>query len=277
MIVSQRVPRAIIGGVVLAVLCAFGIVQAASDALFASDAAPGTLPTRIPASFGTRVYEVLDRIAPAQYVEDMLGNAALARGDAARAQAYAVRMPAGPRRDDLLARIALARGQDQLAQEYFFVAPDVDAMQVQIRHLTDRDPQAAYDLESRFVERLARLGTHPDAVADGYWRKGRIAELLQRRADALAAYQTAMRLAPLDSKYVLAAANQAFSMHEDALATPLYRHALDINPADPDALAGLGIMALHRGDRAKALAYAARARAIDPGAGMLRELERELR
>ncbi|MDE2482717.1 MAG: hypothetical protein KGN02_11050 [bacterium] len=277
MIASGRLPRTIIGGVILAVACAFGCVQLASDSLYASVAVPGSVPTRVPVAFGLRVYELLDRIAPAQYVEDTLGNAALARGDAPLAQRYALRMEPGARRDDLLGRIALARGEDTLAREYLFVAPDVDLMQQQVRALALRDPRAAYALELRFVAHLAALGTHPDAVADGYWIAGLIAETMGHHADALRAYRTAMTLAPLDMKYVLAAANQAFSMHEDAIATPIYRHGLDVDPGSADVLGGLGIMALHRGDRASALRYAARARAIDPHSGMLLELERELR
>ncbi len=273
---ERRIPRAIIGAVIAVVLCAFGVVQIGSDALYARAAEPGSLPTRIPLRTGLAVYRLLDRIAPAAYVEDTLGNEALAHGELARAQRYALRMPASSRRNDLLARIALARGQHVLAQEYFFVAPDVDAMEREIRRLSARDPARAYDLQRRFVARLRTLGTHPDAVAEGYWHAGIIAEQLGRPQDALAQYERAMHLAPLNAKYVLAAANQAFSMHDDAAAEPLYRHALDVAPGSANAIAGLGIMALHRGDRATALADAARARALNPNAGMLHELEREL-
>ena len=40
---------------------------------------------------------------------------------------------------------------------------------------------------------------------------------------------------------------------------------------------GLGVVAFHQGDRASARRYAARSRAIDPRAAMLRALDRDLR
>ncbi len=263
--------------VAVCALAALGTIQIASDALFAGAAAPGTLPKHIPMPFGLSVYRFLDRIAPAEYVEDTLGNAALARGDIAAAQRHAVRMPPNARRNDLLGRIALARGQTLLAQEYFFVAPDVEAMQHQISLLLRSDPRSGYALEKRFVARLQSLGTHPDAVADGYWREGVLAASLHESRTSLRAYQRAVRLAPLNMTYILAAANQAYVMHDDAVAEPLYRQGLSVNPRSADVVAGLGIMALHRGDRAAALRYAARARALDPRSGMLRDLIDELR
>ena len=69
-------------------------------------------PDGFPARFGDAVYGVLDRLAPAPYVESTLAQRALERGDVRSAQRYALRLPASPSRDELLARIAGARGQD---------------------------------------------------------------------------------------------------------------------------------------------------------------------
>ncbi|MFZ1017766.1 MAG: hypothetical protein WAN39_07845, partial [Candidatus Cybelea sp.] len=69
-------------------------MQFASEAMCARAAAPHTIPRQIPPAFGERVYRVLDRIAPAPYVESSLAQLALERGDAAAAQHYALRLPA---------------------------------------------------------------------------------------------------------------------------------------------------------------------------------------
>ncbi len=66
--------------------------------------------------FGLAVYRMLDRIAPAPYVETSLSEEALTRGDAEAAERYALRLPASPIRDELLARVALMLGNVALAQ-----------------------------------------------------------------------------------------------------------------------------------------------------------------
>lgn len=123
-------------------LVALVFVQLASDSLDARAAASGTFPRRIPARFGDAVYGVLDRLAPAPYVESTLAQRALERGDVRSAQRYALRLPASPSRDELLASIAGARGQAQLALEYSLAAFDSDAVQAAAQRLAVTDPQA---------------------------------------------------------------------------------------------------------------------------------------
>ncbi|HXO07946.1 MAG TPA: hypothetical protein VN880_07925, partial [Solirubrobacteraceae bacterium] len=154
--------RVFLIGLAGALATAFGALQLASDALDSSAAAPGTLPARVPVSYGVAVYRALDRIAPAPYVESALSREALARGDADAAERYALRLPGSPVRDELLARVALARGQTLLASEYFLAAPDPDAVEATAEALASRDPAAGYALERLLQVRLARMGTHPD-------------------------------------------------------------------------------------------------------------------
>ena len=274
---SRSVPRVIIGGILACVLVLLAMVQFASDALYAQAATAGAFPTHLSSAFALRVYTFLERVAPAPYVEDTLGNVALARGELALAEHHAIRMPEGPRRDELLGRIALARGDGLLAQEYFFVAPDVDATQALIARIAVADPRTAYGLEARFRSRLMQLHTHPDAVAQAYWIAGTLDVRLNHAREAFENDETAVRLAPLNMTYVLAAANQALMMGDDATAATMYKHGLDVNPASGDALGGLGLVALHQGHRARAFAYAAQARAVAPHAAMLAVLERALR
>jgi tetratricopeptide (TPR) repeat protein len=278
-----------IAAVVSALCVALGTVQLASYSLQRSVAAPGTLPTYVSPRFGLAVYRVLDRIAPAPYVEATLAEQALESGDALSAQRYALRLPASPSRDELLARVARARGQRQLALEYFLAAPDVDAVQRSANALATRDPAAAYDLERLLKIRLALLRTHPDAVAEASWRMGLYANRqawrqvpgssLQTRwlRRGLRDFEGAVTLAPLSERYIIAAANQADLLGEASRAELLFRHGVDVDPASSDAIAGLGVMALRRGDRATATRYLKKARAIDPDALMVRALERDLR
>lgn len=262
---------------VAVLLCGLGLVQLGSDALYGSAASPSAFPAHVPPSFGLAVYRALDRAVPAPYVEATLARAALARHDLDGAQRAAIKMPASPVRNELLAQIAQARGQQMLALEYYFAAPDVDAMQAQIAALAARDPSAAYALESRLRARLVELRTHPDAVAESYWIAGEIAAHAGWSARALADYATAAAQAPLNAKYALATANQALTMRRHGDAERWYAAALNVDPQNPDATAGLGIVALRHGDRAAARRYEARARRIDPHALLLAELERELR
>ena len=283
--------RKVLSQVIIAVVIALaivglGIIQVASDGLAKSVAVPGSLPSHASPAFGLRVYEWLDGVAPAPYVEASLARAALERGDISAAQHYAIRLPASPARNELLAQVARAQGQRLLAYEYFFAAPDVDEVQAEIFALSATDPVRAYDNEVGFRNRLIALTTHPDAVADAYWLAGKIAVRVvwtQRyprafwQQRALDNFETAVQLAPLNTKYILAAANQALVMYHLAEASRLYHRGVDVDPGNANAIAGVGIVTLRRGDRADALRYERRAQAIDPSSGLLHELERELR
>lgn len=255
-------------------LVTLGTIQLASDAFIR---APGTFSALIPAAFGVRVYEFLDRVAPAAYVDETLAEAALDDGDLPRAQHFAIRLQEGPRRDDLLGRIAQARGETMLAMEYYFAAPDVARMQSSIKTLARTDASSAYDIERRFGAHVQSLQTHPDAVADAWFMAGSLANQLHRPDDALRAFEAAAQLAPLDVKYLLGVANEAFVSHRYAIATTYYRRGLAVNPACGDCYAGLGVVALRQGRRAEALGDRAKANAVQPDSQMLRELDKELR
>lgn len=233
---SQHLPRGIVLAVVVLVLATFGVIQCASASFVAQ---PNTFSALIPRSFGLAVYRALDRVAPAAYVEETLGEDALTRGDLDRAEHYAVRLPAGPRRDDLLGRIAATRGEAMLAREYYFAAPDFDRMQAAIAELAKTDPASAYDLEVRFGARLAELRTHPDALADSYFIAGELAEAMTRRDLSLQNYERALALAPLDMKYLLSAGYEAVKVRNYAQARRYFTRCLNIDPSSRDCLRGL--------------------------------------
>jgi tetratricopeptide (TPR) repeat protein len=273
---------------IVALGLAFGVLQAASYALNAQAAAPGTLPTRVPPRFGLDVYRALDRVAPAPFVLSTLAEQSLERNDTQRALRYAVRLPASPTRDDLLGRIAAARGERELALEYFLAAPDVALVSRAVAARASRSPAAGYELERVLNARLALLTTHPDDVAEAYFQMGQLANRQAWREvpdskrqgfwlfRGMRAFQAAVNLAPLSEKYLIAAGNQAMLLGDLAHAHRLFVQAVGADPASANAAAGVGVIAYQQGDFATARAYLRRARAIDPHALMVRSLERFL-
>ncbi len=283
------IARAVVVAVLTAFFAVLGTIQLASYAFSAPEASAGTLPTRVPVSFGRAVYRALDRLAPAPYVEATLASDALASGATGEAKHYALRLPASAARDELLARIAASDGDPELALEYFLAAPDVDAVQSAVSSLATGDPAAAYFLERTLNARLSLQTIHPDAVAETYWRMGELAnrrawrEIPASRAQGnwlrrgMADFQSAVDLAPLSGKFAISAANQAMQLGDVARARALFARAAETDPASADAVAGLGVVAYRQGDRRSAVAYLARARSLDPHSLMVRALERDLR
>ncbi len=270
-------------------LVALGTIQAASYALNAAAAQPGTLPTRVPRSFGIAVYRALDRIAPAPFVLSTLSGYELQRGNTAEALRYAAALPASSTRDDLLARTAIARGEGALAFEYYLAAADVAAVQSIIETRAVRNPAAAYDMEGVLERRLVLLTTHPDDVAETHFRMG---ELANRQAwrevpgskrqgywldRGMRDFFAAVQLAPFSERYLIAAANQAMLLGDLNGAQRLFARAGDADPASANAIAGLGMIAYQTGRIDAAREYLRHSRAIDPNALMVRALERALR
>src|SRR6185312_15509208 len=255
-------------------------------ALNSGAAAPGTLPTRVPLTFGLSVYRALDRAAPAPYVVATLAAYELSSGDTASALREAIRLPASPTRDELLARIARARGDEQLALEYFLAAPDVNAVDAAAQARALRSPASGYALETLLERRLALLTTHPDDVAETYFRLGQLAnrqawrEIPDSKAQGAWLYRgmrdfrSAVDLAPLSDKYLIVAANQAMLLGDLDGAQRFFTRAVDANPGSADAVAGVGVIAYQRGDLAAAEKNLRRALALDPNSLMVRSLER---
>ncbi|MDQ2992903.1 MAG: hypothetical protein M3R30_08825 [Candidatus Eremiobacteraeota bacterium] len=219
-------------------------MQLGSDAVFG----------RVPRSIGTTVYLSLERVAPAQYVEEMLARNALTTDDLVGAAGYALRLPASASRNELLAQIAERRGDAKLALEYYLVAPDVAAVDRYVTGFARNDPSAAYALESNLLARLQALTTHPDAVAEAYWTLGRLATRRgylspKVRSEAwrlsLVNYRKAIALAPFSEKYWLALGNQDVLMEDWPGARAAFASALGVNPKSADAATGLALAARH--------------------------------
>jgi O-antigen ligase/tetratricopeptide (TPR) repeat protein len=267
---------------IAAVLCiAAGIaalVQLGSDAILARGAASFSLAAHLPPGFGTRVYAALERVTPLPFVEAMLTADALRRGDLDAASAHAARMPASTLRNDDEARIALARGRHDEAVRRFLEAGDDAALQADVLQLmqTGRG-QEAYALEDRVRRRLAASTTRPNAVADSWWRLGRLAVRMGDVQQADHDYARARALAPLNTKYVIDSGTLALQRHRGDAARALFARAAEIDPGSADAVAGMGLAALERGDRTDAAKLAERAARLGPRAPLVARLQRRLR
>ncbi len=111
------------------------LVQLGSDAVFARAAASVSVAARLPPGSARACTTTLERVAPLPFVEAMLTDDALQRGDLAAATAHAARMPAGTLRHEYDAHIALARGRHDEAVRRFLEAGDDAALQADVRAL----------------------------------------------------------------------------------------------------------------------------------------------
>jgi tetratricopeptide (TPR) repeat protein len=267
---------AVLVACVLALPCAF--VQTASSAVYASAAAPFSLPAHLPAGLGTRMYETVERFAPLPFVETALAEDALRRGDLDVSVQHAQRIPPGPIRADLEARAAAAHGNTAGAIRSYLNAGDDEALQPVVTAL-ERNGRAreAYELERSIRDTLIAVETRPNALADSWWRLGRLAIRLGDAQEAAHDYERAIALAPLNTKYLLDAGLLELSRRKTAAATPFFARASEIDPTDADAVAGMGLAALQSGDVAGARSLAARAMALNARATLAHRLQQALR
>ncbi|HEV2740504.1 MAG TPA: O-antigen ligase family protein [Candidatus Elarobacter sp.] len=276
-----RLPRSARAAIAVALCIGIaigGFVQLGSDAVFARAAAPVSLPARLPPGLGTRIYETLERVAPLPFVEAMLTDDALARGDLAAAAAHAARMPAGTLRNEDEARIALARGRHDEAVRRFLEAGDDAALQADVMQLMNTGRgREAYALEERVRQRLVSSKTRPNAVADSWWRLGRLAVRMHDLPEAERDYARARALAPFNTKYLIESGMLALQRHRADAAHALFARAVEIDPASADAVAGMGLAALDRGDRTEAAHLAERAAHLNARASLALRLQRRLR
>ena len=259
------------------IACLLGALQLGSDAIFAHAGEATSLPAHLPAQLGVAVYGAAARVAQPPFVDAMLARAALDRGDLAGAQRYTGRLPASAQRADLFGKIAQARGQTDLALQYFVRARDIEAIDAALPGLAAHNPARAYALEDALRAGLEQTGTHPDFVAEAYWRMGELAWAQSKRALAMQNYREAIALSPVSEKYLLSAGFAAYELRDDRSAQRYFARVLSVDPASADAYAGAGMVALREGDRVRAIRDAQRARSSDPHSSALATLEALLR
>jgi putative inorganic carbon (hco3(-)) transporter len=264
----------IITAAAAAALCC-GVVQIASSAVYAAAAAPYALPAHLPGNVGTRVYEAIERAAPVPFVAIVLTDDALHRNDLHAAAAHAARIPAGAVRSDREARIAAAQHRTADAIRLFLAAGDDDALHPYVVALSRRGRlHDAYDLERRIRDRLAAIGTRPNALAESWWRLGRLAVRLRDVSAAADDYDRAIALAPLNTKFLIDAGLLALGRRDFATAEARFARAGAIDPADADAVAGAGLVAFEQNQLRRAARLSARADTVNPRATLARRLHR---
>ena len=261
----------------LFLIAALGAVQLGSDAIFAGVGAAFSLPARLHPQLGVRIYREIARVAPAPYVNAMLARAAYDSGDLALARQYVLRLPPSSKRSDELGRIALQQGNEPQALHDFILAGDSDTIDAEVAAIRKTDLPRAYALESSLKDRLEASTTHPDALAQAYWRLGTLAIAQGRPELALRNYEQAVTISPLSEKYLLWAGYQAYDLRRLKSAAQCFARAIAADPTSADAYAGAGLVLLSNGQRAAAQANEVRARALDPHAVGLARLEAALR
>jgi tetratricopeptide (TPR) repeat protein/O-antigen ligase len=274
--VLRRPGVAVAAATIVALLCAF--VQTASSSVYASAASPLSLAAHLPPRVGAHMYEAIERVAPLPVVERLLAEEALRHGDLRAASEHAGRIPSGEIRSDIEARIAAAEGRTADAVRLFLAAGDDDALQPVVTSLqrTGRIREA-YELESRIRDRLAAAGTRPNALADSWWRLGRLAVRLGNAEEAAQDYERAVALAPLNTKYLLDAGTISLARRAPGDAERLFTRAAAIDPADADAIAGIGLAQLQRGAAFPALTESEHADKVNSNATLARRLREALR
>lgn len=221
-------------GLLLAI--ALGAVQTASLSIFKQLAVAPAFPAVLSPRWGEAIYRVLERAAPAPYVHDMLTRSAFDRRDYISAAREAERIAKPDARAEWLGRIALARGHRGAARAYFLQAGDAAAISQDVDAMAGRNLRDAIALESALRRRLARDGVHPDGVAEASWKIGVLNARAGALRRALTEYDRAVRLAPMNAKYLLSAGFAAYSLGLRAQARSDFRQAVD---ADPSAAASL--------------------------------------
>ena len=258
-------------------LAVSAFVQLASSAVYGFAAAPSSVPHRLPVLLGTRMYEALERIAPVPFVETVLTDDALHRNDLRAATVHAARLPPGAVRADAEGRIAVAEHRTADAIGAFLNAGDDEALLPFVAALerTGR-VRDAYDLQRRIRDRLAATGMRPNALADSWWRLGRLALRRQDRDEAVSDFEHAGALAPFNTKYLLALGIEALERNDPARAETYFARVGAIDPADADAIAGLGLASLRRSEAAEAKRRSGEADAVNPHATLARRLRGQL-
>jgi tetratricopeptide (TPR) repeat protein len=271
----------------LAIVVGLGALQALASIAAAPAAQDGSLVRRLSVA-GPRV-DALDPALPMpEALRILLVRRALAARDLARAAALAERLGPSTDRASFEARIAELRGDAAAAQRGWFDAGDYDELERLVDELERRgDVRGAERLQSRIVARLAQDRTHPNTLAEAWWRLGVLCAALPPRARspegtqpyarrAIAAYEEAIALAPLSAKYLISAASQDLNLHDLDGAQRYFERAAEQVPGSVLIPVGYGEVAVRRRDFATARKRLAEARRIDAAEPAVERLARKI-
>jgi len=206
-----------------------------------------------------------------------LARRALDDGELALATRRVAQLPSSLERDALRGRLEERAGNGSAATADFLAAGDRDGVERRAQSLAHAGRSAeALQLERQLATRLDDDPGQVDALADTWLSIGRLEQArgaAQRSADA---YARAVALAPLSERYLLPAGTQALNLGDFELAERYFTQAREADPSAAEAYAGLGEVALRRGERAQASAELSRAQRLGPQLPSVRRLAHEL-
>lgn len=271
----------------LAIVVGLGALQALASIAAAPAAQRGSL-VRLLSVAGPRV-DTLDPALPMpEALRILLVRRALGAHDLARAAALAERLGPSTDRSSFQARLAQLRGDARAAQRGWFDAGDYDELEQIVDELERRgDLRGAERLQSTIVVRLAQDRTHPNTLAEAWWRLGVLDAALPPRArcaegtraceqHALTAYERAIELAPLSAKYLISAASQELNLNDLDAAQRYFERAAEQVPGSVLIPVGYGEVAVRRGDFATARRRLGEARRIDAAEPAVGRLARKI-
>lgn len=281
--------RAFTVAVVVAVVIACGALQAVASVALRDRAVPLAWVRALPEPVVRVVAAIPPAAIPTTELRLVLGRGALARGDANAADAFAASLGPGPDRSVLLGGIARARDDQPRALAEYLEAGDLPELEDQVEALVRAgDSAGALDLQRRVLARLEAMGEQRDTIGEATYRLGMV---LQNRAyayapgdrrrtefarAALAAFERATQLVPLNTHYLVALGNQSLNLSLTQTGRSAFARAHDIDPVAVEPLTGLADAALRAHDAPSARAYLTRARALAPDSPAIASIARRL-
>ncbi len=271
----------------VAIALALGGLQGIASIAAASAAQDGSF-VRLLAAAGPRV-DALDPALPMPAaLRILLARRALAAHALDRVEALTARLGPSTDRSALEAELAEARGDTQAAQRAWFDAGDYSGLERLAADLErGGDLHGAQELQQTIVDRLAQDRTHPDTLAEAWWRLGVLDAALAGNEPTVAAgrtyarrsldaYEAALALAPYSAKFMISAASQELNLGELDGAQRYFERAAEIVPGSVLIPVGYGEVAVRRGDFATARRRLAEARRIDPAEPAVDRLARKI-
>lgn len=279
--------RALALAIGFALALALGALQGIASIAAVSAAQDGSF-VRALAAAGPRI-DALDPAFPMPApLRILLARRALAANEFERAEALTSRLGPSPDRSALEGELAEARGDTKDAQRAWFDAGDYSGLERLAADLErGGDLHGAEELQQAIVDRLAQDRTHPDTLAEAWWRLGVLDAALAEKQPTLAAgrsyarrslddYEAAIALAPYSAKFMISAASQELNLGELDGAQRYFERAAEIVPGSVLIPVGYGEVAVRRGDFATARRRLAEARRIDAGEPAVERLARKI-
>lgn len=271
------------------VFAALGALQVVGSLAVRAEAARGSWVWAVPQRFARSVGSLPPSVPLDGTLRLVLARAAFARGDIGGARAQLGTLAPSHDKLALEGKLSLLAGDPLTAARDAARAHDLDTLALVTDLLVARLEFArALAVQRVAIAQLRSDPTEGDALAEAQFRLGRLEEMTAwryavgsavRRGHehaALGAYARAAAAGPFVERYLLAFAAQALDVGCDALAETTYLRARNVSPSSADPYAGLGDVALRRGNRAQAAHDLARARELDPNSAAVRRLAQAL-